>query len=143
MNGGRKMAEKIILELTREHARVVQDACEMLMRMKLGQTGYAVDTLIGWPKPGKGMDMKEYCLRRDMANDILKTALRVLLGDNKYGYPDGRKDDTEALAYEVWGTIRHETYKHDHQDDDSYDVRSQEPINESGKTMPKCRIEEG
>lgn len=137
------MSEKITLELTREHAQVVQDACEMLMRMKLGQTRYAIDTLIGWPKPDKGdMDMKEYCLRRDMANDILETALRVLLGDNKYGQPDREKDEVEALAYEVWGTMRHELWKHENGDKDSWDVRSQEPLSESGLTMPVCRVED-
>jgi hypothetical protein len=136
------MREKITLELTREHAQVVQDACEMLMRLKLGQTGYAVDMLIGWPKPDRDdMDMKEYRLRRDMANDILKTALRVLLGDNKYGLPDGKKDTVEALAYEIWGTMRHALYMHDEGDYDSCDVRSREPMSESGLTMPVCRVE--
>lgn len=136
------MAEKITLELTREHAQVVQDACEMLMRLKLGQTGYAVDTLIGFPKPDRDMDMNEYCLRRDMANDILKTALRVLLGDNKYGQPDSAKDEEESMAYEVWGTLRHTLYLHDGGEYDTYDVRSREPLNESGLTMPKCWVEE-
>ena len=142
MNGGRKMAEKIILELTREHAQVVQDACEMLMRMKLGQPSFPTELLLGWPSHER-MSTDEFCLRRDMANEIMRTYLFAVLGRNNYGYPDGRKDDTEALAYEVWGTIRHETYKYYYQDDDFYDVRSQEPMNESGKTMPKCRIEEG
>lgn len=137
------MSETITLTMTREHAQTVQDACEMLMRMKLGQTGCAVDMLIGWPKPDRDdMDMKEYRLRRDMANDILKTALRVLLGDNKYGLPDGKKDEVEALAYEVWGTIRHEMWKRENGDKDSWDVRSQKPLSESGLTMPVCGVEE-
>lgn len=137
------MSEAITLTMTREHAQIVQNACEMLMRLKLGQTGYVVDMLIGWPKPDeKGdMDIKEYCLRRDMANDILKTALRVLLGDNKYGLPDGKKDYAEALAYEIWGTMRHALYMHDGDDYDCYDVRSREPMSESGLTMPVCRVE--
>jgi len=138
------MGETITLTMTREHAQIVQDACEMLMRLKLGQTGYAVDMLIGWPKSDKSdMDIKEYCLRRDMANDILKTALRVLLGDNKYGLPDGKKDTGEALTYEILGTLRHALYMHDGGDYDSYDVRSREPMSESGLTMPVCRVEGG
>ena len=137
------MSETITLTMTREHAQVVQDACEMLMRLKLGQTGCAVDTLIGWPKPDKcDMDMQEYRLRRDMANDILKTALRVLLGDNKYGQPDGKEDKVEALAYEIWGTLRHALYMHEGGDYDSYDVRSREPLSESGLKMPKCTVED-
>lgn len=32
------MAETVTITMTRDHAKVVQDACEMLMRMKLGQT---------------------------------------------------------------------------------------------------------
>lgn len=136
------MSETITLTMTREHAQIVQDACEMLMRLKLGQTVCAVDMLIGWPKPDRDdMDMKEYRLRRDMANDILKTALRVLLGDNKYGLPEGKKDDAEARAYEIWGTLRHALYMHDGGEYDSYDVRSTEPMSESGLTMPVCRVE--
>ena len=137
------MGEIITLTMTREHAQIVQSACEMLMRLKLRQTGCAVDMLIGWPKPYKGdMDMREYCLRRDMANDILETALRVLLGDNKYVLPDEKKDDAEALAYEIWGTLRHALYMHDGGDYDSSDVRSREPLSESGLMMPVCRVEE-
>ena len=133
------MAEKVIVELTREHAQTVQDACELLMRLKLGQTSYPTELLLGWPTHEE-MDMKEYCLRRDMANDILRTYLFAVLGRNNAGWPNGVKDEVEAMAYEVWGTIRHTLYMHDGGEYDTYDVRSREPLNESGKGMPKCRI---
>ena len=133
------MAEKIVFELSREHARIVQDACEMLMRLRLGQSSYAVELMLGWPTH-EDMDMKEYCMRRDTANKVLEAFLHIVLGTNGYGYPDGRKDEIENLAYEVWGMIRHVLYLHDYPNDKSYDVRAHEPLKESKYPMPKCRV---
>ena len=133
------MAEKIVLELSREHARIVQDACEMLMRLRLGQSSYATELMLGWPTH-EGMDMKEYCMRRDIANRVMEGFLHAVLGTNSAGWPDGRKDEMENLAYEVWGTIRHVLYLHDYPNDKSYDVRAREPLKESEYPMPKCKV---
>ena len=133
------MAEKVILELSREHARIVQDACEMLMRLRLGQATYTTELMLGWPTHDS-MDTKEYCMRRDAANKVLEAFLHIVLGTNGAGWPDGRKDEMENLAYEVWGTIRHMLYLHDYPNDNSYDVRSHEPIKESNYPMPKCKV---
>ena len=53
--------EKVVLELTKEHAQVVQDACEVLMRMKLGQTAFPTEVMLGWPLfPMKIAPLKRY-----------------------------------------------------------------------------------
>ena len=133
---------KIILELSEDHARVVQDACEMLMRMRLGQTMQPTELMLGWPMH-QGMSTDEYCIRRDIAYDALKAFLTAV--GCREGLP---KDEMEMLAYEVWGTIRHAVWQHENPDTkdswdaDSWDVRSQEPLSESGKPMPVCRVED-
>lgn len=132
------MSEKIILELTREHAQTVMDACEMLMRMKLGQTSYPTELMLGGPLfHQNGMSVDEYCMRRDIANDILRAFLRAT--GNKEGT---EKDMVENMAYEVWGTIRHTFWKAENPDGgDSWSVASQPPLSESGLRMPGGRVE--
>lgn len=128
------MSEKVTLEMTCEHARVVMDACEMLMRMKLGQTSQPTELMLG------GIcgryDVKEFCLRRDMAQDILRAFLRAT------GNPEGvEKDEVEQMAYEVFGSIRYALWCADHPGDtDSWSVASQPPISESGLGIPKCKV---
>ena len=137
------MSEKVVLELTREHAQIVQDACEMLMRMRLGQSGFVTDLMLGWPMH-EGMSIDEFCIRREAANDVMTGYLKCVLGLNNYGLPNGRKDELEARAYEVWATLRHTLFLHDYKDasDRTYDVRGHEPLNESGLEMPKCKVVE-
>lgn len=134
------MSETVTLTLTREHAETVQDACELLMRLKLGQTAFPTELMLGWPLyHDKIKDIEEYCMRREIANDILRAYLRAV--GNLEGTP---KDATENRAYEVWGTIRHAFWKAEHPNGgDSWSVCSQPPLSESGLTMPVCEIREG
>lgn len=134
------MGEIVNIEMTREHAEAVQNACELLMRLKLGQPGYMTDLLLGWPKGPDDMSSEEYILRRDLANEILKTALKVLYGENNYGEPDCEKDMLEALSYEVWSTIRYALAWHDHPEGSDWNVSFRQPLSESGLTMPKCQV---
>ena len=137
------MSEKVTLELTMEHARTVMNACELLMRMRLGQTSYPTELMLGWPTHEE-MDMKEFCLRRDLANKALDCYLHAVLGTNRAGFPNGVKDELENMSYEVWGTIRYALWKHEHPDgSDSWSVASREPMSESGLPMPKCSVVKG
>lgn len=128
------MPETVTLTMTREHAQVVQDACELLMRMKLGQTFAPIDALLGWPK-NDDMDSKEYHARHKIADQILRAFYMAV--NNEEGTP---KDKVENMAYEVFGTIRHALYVADGGDLEAYNVAAQEPLNESGLTMPKCEV---
>lgn len=130
------MSEKVTIEMTREHAQVVQDACEMLMRLKLGQTMFPTELMMGGLGSIGKYDVKEFCLRRDIANDVLRAFLRAV--DCAQGT---EKDRVEQMAYEVWGTLRHAMWKAENPDvADSWDVRSQLPLSESGLEMPKCEV---
>lgn len=87
------MPETVTITMTREHARVVQDACEMLMRLKLGQTTMPTELLMSLPNG----DIDKYCLRRDIAQDLLNTYLRIVLNIKPYGFEEPHKDDTEMI----------------------------------------------
>lgn len=127
------MAETVTITMTRDHAQVVQDACEMLMRMKLGQTMIPTELMLGWPN--SGMVTNEYCLRRGVAKSALKAFLTAV------GCQEGTpKDDTEHMAYEIYGTIRHALYLADGGDPNGWGVAAQEPLSESGREMPKCEV---
>ena len=130
------MSEKITVEMTKEHAQTVQDACELLMRMKLGQTISPTEIMLGgFDSIGK-YSVDEFCMRRDAANDVLRAFLRIT--GNKEGC---EKDRVESLAYEVFGTIRHALWKYDNPNTkDSWSVASQPPLCESGLKMPKCTV---
>lgn len=131
------MSDTVTLTMTREHAQVVQDACELLMRMKLGQAMFPTELLLGWPDGS--ISMNEYCKRRDWANNVLRAYLDIV-----GCYQGCEKDEVEHMAYEVWDTLRHAFWKHENPGvTDSWDIRSQEPLSESGLEMPKCEVSEG
>lgn len=132
------MSKTVTLTLTEEHAQTVQDACEMLMRMKLGQTAMPTEFMMGWPKMLENKDeIDRYCAMREVAELALSTFL--LATGCKAGKP---KDQIEMLAYEIWGTIRHALWMHDHPRGDEWSTAAQEPLSESGLDMPKCEVME-
>lgn len=126
------MPETVTITMTRDHAWVVQDACEMLMRMKLGQTTMPTEVMLGWPNGGMTID--EYCLRRDVAIGALTAFLTAV------GHVGAAKDDVEQMAYEIYGTIRHALYIADGGDRNGWSVAAKEPLSESGREMPKCEV---
>lgn len=68
------MAEKYILELTRKQAEAVKDACELYARLKIGQFERITEMLLDV------QNAKDYCERRDLANDALKVATNHFTG---------------------------------------------------------------
>lgn len=126
------MAETVTITMTRDHAWVVKEACEMLMRLKLGQTMMPIEVMLGWPN--SGMTIDEYCLRRDVARGALTAFLTAV------GHEGAAKDEVEQMAYEIYGTIRHALYIADGGDRNGWSVAAREPLSESGREMPKCEV---
>ena len=132
------MSKTVTLTLTEEHAQTVQNACEMLMRMKLGQTAMPTEFMMGWPTILENKaEIDHYCAMRVVAERALSTF--ILATGYKAGKP---KDKTEQMAYEIWGTIRHALWEHDHPRADGWSATALEPLNESGLDMPKCEVME-
>ena len=130
------MSKTVTLTLTEEHAQTVQDACEMLMRMKLGQTAMPTEFMIGYPTIlNNKAEIGRYCAMQEVAEQALSTFLLAT------GYKEDKpKDQIEMLAYEIWGTIRHALWMHDHPRADGWSTAAQEPLSESGLDMPKCEV---
>lgn len=124
------MPETVTITMTRDHAQIVQDACEMLMRMKLGQTMMPTELMLGWLRKAD-----EYLSRRYIANNILNAYLTAVRQDDYEA-----RDEVEQMAYEVYGTIRHALYVADGGDPDGLSVAAREPLSESGREMPKCEV---
>lgn len=131
------MSEKIIVEMTREQARAVMNATELLARLEIGQfkeiCWKMLDRFIG----KDGFD----AVRRDRAEEYLESACHMVFGTNRYGSPDVR---TKSIQYErcwaVYATIRHALAWHDHPEG-GMTVDFDEPMG-YGERMPVCRVED-
>ena len=126
------MSERMVtLTITEEHARLVQDACELLMRMKLGQTAYPVELMLGIHP---NMSIEGFHKLQDIARQALDTFYIAV------GAQGAVKDRDEQLAYELWGTIRHAMYLADGGKPDSWSTASCPPLSETGLKMPVCEV---
>lgn len=121
--------EVVTLTMTRKHAKKIQDACDFLMRMKMGQTSHCAEYMMGWAL-SSDMDVDEYLQRRAAGSKVLDAFVQVTRKD------DRSRDD---IACEIWETIRHALYMADGGGSD-YDVRRYEPMSLSGLEMPKCEV---
>ena len=136
------MSEKITLELTREHARAVMDATELLARLEIGQfeeiTWKMIEHFRGKDRDGKPtFDDRS----RDLANAYLKSACLAIFGVNTYGWPDiEEKSIQHQRCWAVYAAIRYALAWHEHPEGgDTVDFG--EPLG-YGEPLPKCRVED-
>ena len=130
------MAEKVILELTREQADAVMRATELLARLHLGQFKE-----ITWQFMGRFVDNDgEFdAERRALADELLEQACRSIFGVNQYNQPDiGDKTIEHKRCWAVYATIRHALAWHDHPEG-GITVNFDKPMG-YGEQMPKCRV---
>ena len=131
------MAEKVVVELTREQARAVMNATELLARLEIGQfkeiTWKMIDRFI--TDDGKKFDST----RRDVADELLEQACRTVFGVNQYNRPDVREKSMQhQRCWAVYSTIRYALAWHDHPEG-GVTVDFQEPLGIC-ETMPKCKV---
>ena len=122
------MSEMVTLKMTREHALLVQNACELWMRMTLGQAHIAVEVYMPFDRRDESVD--SWLRRRDIAIDGMRASLRAM----------NTTERRDALAYEVWGSLRYATTMHD--EPSCKDSRGWPPLGDSGLTMPVVTIQE-
>lgn len=126
--------ERVTLTLTRDQAFVVEQACELLARLHIGQFQMIPELLLNF-----GIGMDEYCHRRDMANDILKIAAMEIFGRGPYNQPKvGKKNIEHERAWLVYTTLRYARSWYDHPDG-GITVNYDKPMS-IGEYMPKCEI---
>ena len=135
------MSEKITLELTREQARAVMDATELLARLEIGQfeeiTWKMIEHFRGTDANGNPIFDER---SRDLANAYLKSACLSVFGV-KNGWPDlGEKNMQHDRCWAIYATIRYALAWHDHPEG-GYTVDFGEPLG-YGEPLPKCKVED-
>lgn len=134
--------EKVIIELSREQAMVVERACELFARLKIGQFNHITEQMMEYD-PGRKEDfLKGWCSRRDMANDILRCAANVIYGQNAYGYPDILKDVYHHRAWDVYQVLRYTRCWHDNPEGNKWSVCYDTPMSLIDEPLPNCEIVE-
>jgi len=131
----KKPEERVILTMTREQAYAVMNATELLARLYIGQV-FTVPQLLG--------DFKDadYAERSSRANDAFTLGVKILVGENAYGYPDIEEKSIEhERCWAVYATIRHAIAWHDNPEGNRWGVAFDRPMAYShNEAMPKCEI---
>lgn len=133
------MEEKYVLTLTRKQAYMVQDACELFARLKIGQFNRITEHLLD-------LGLNDYCERRDNANDLLRVVSNVIFGRNAYGSPELKQDEIHYRAWDIYTVLRHAMWKHDNPDPEGmakWCVASDTPRSHTDEPLPKCKVVTG
>ena len=131
--------EKVILELTRDQAWVIEKACELLARLHIGQFRTITEMLL----PIHSSNIKDYCRKRDDANEALELAAKLMFGRTAYNTPDCQKSEEHNRAWNIYQVLRYTRSWHDNPEGDMWSVCFDEPMNMiAGEPMPTCRIED-
>lgn len=115
---------------------MVQDACELFARLKIGQFNCITERLLD-------LGLNDYCERRDNANDLLRLASCFIFGRNAYGSPDLKtQDELHYRAWDIYTVLRHAMWKHDNPDGkgDSWCVYADKPYTHTSEPLPKCKV---
>ena len=105
---------KYRIELTGEQMRVLEDCCNLYMRLLMGQKNdltrlltehwfYRSDYKEGDPK--EKVDFERYITKRDSVEEMLGAIMRISYG-NSFGTPKEKSDDC-MIAECMWDAIRY------------------------------------
>lgn len=135
MAGKKKPEERVILTMTREQAYAVMNATELLARLYIGQV-FTVPELLG------GLKESNYAERSARAKDAFTLGVKILFGENIFGYPDIEEKPIEhERCWAVYATLRHAIAWHDNPEGNSWGVAFDRPMAYShDEAMPKCEI---
>ena len=131
------MSNTYVLELTEDHAEIVRRACEVYARLLMGQFQE-----LTFEVTRHGRKHKITCADKDMANDMLYQARRMLYPDLQgWGHSYGVRDiDFAAKSFEVHQAIQYVRAWHNHPEG-GVSLSFDKPMPLSGEKLPKCRIE--
>ena len=127
--------ERYILTLTPDQEYIIEMACELFARLKLGQFFRITEMLL----PLSAMNTDDYCRRRDDANDALNLAACLIYGRNGYNTPDAMKDEYWYRAWGVYEVLRYTRSWHDFPEG-GITVNFDRPISYDGQPLPTCRV---
>lgn len=123
------------LTLTPEQAMMVEKACELYARLKIGQFNRITEMMLDV------RNVDEYCKRRNDADDLLRVVACIIFGRNQYNQPDCKKDSEHHRAWNIYAALRYKRCWHDNPDG-GIGVCFDEPYPWGGEPVPKCEIQE-
>lgn len=127
-----RMDERVVVTMTRDQARAVMNATELLARLYIGQTFTMTELLCD-------LSRGDYWDRRDMAKEALDLAMKIMVGANEYNNPDIKEKPIEhERLWAIYATIRHAISWHDYPEGGNT-VDFYTPMG-YGEPMPKCEI---
>lgn len=129
-----KQDVRYVLTLTKEQARMVETACELYARLKIGQFELITEQMLDV------QDIDEYCKRRDIANDLLRTVACVIFGRNINGWPHVEKDALHHRAWNIYQALRYQRAWHEHPEG-GWGVSFDKPYPYGGEPVPDVRIQ--
>ena len=131
--------ERVTLTVTREQALLMERALELYARLHIGQTGMIPECLMDWAQD-------DFRKKRDLADEALQLALKIMFGTNQYNQPDIKeKSEEQRRAWLLYTTLRYARAWHDEPDASKHgwSVMYDEPYNDIlGEFSPVCKIEE-
>ena len=135
--------EQVTLTMSRDQAMVVEHACELYARLKIGQFHHITEQMLDYGEKDREDGLKSWCERRDIANDILKAAALVIYGRNPYGYPDVSKDKLHNRAWDVYQVLRYTRCWHDNPEGNFWSVCYDTPMSLIDEPLPECTVTTG
>lgn len=115
---------------------MVQDACELLARLKIGQFSSITELLLD-------LGLKDYCERRDNVNDLLRVASNIMFGRTTYGSPAVKHDTIHCRAWDIYTVLRHAMWEYDNPDPNNRDgwcVAADTPRQTADEPLPGCEV---
>ncbi len=131
-----KENERVVLEMTREQALIVENACELLARLHIGQFKTITEMVL----PYHRKDIDDYCRRRDDADEALNLAAKLIFGRTVYNTPDCQKGEEHERAWNVYQVLRYTRCWHDNPEGDHFSVCFDKPMNALNEPLPTCKI---
>ena len=129
----KKPEERYVLTLTPEQEYIVEQALELLARLRIGQFERIAELLCD-PRD------TDYCKRRDLTRDLLRLAAIVVFGRSAYNYPDVKERSQEhEQAWTIYSVLRYTRSWHENPQG-GFTVNYDKPLNLAGGPMPKCEI---
>lgn len=124
---------RYVLTLTDDQARMVETACELYARLKIGQFEQISELMLDVK------DVEQYCQRRDIANDLLRTVACVIFGRNINGWPHVQKDALHHRAWNIYHALRYKRAWYENPKG-GWGVNYDKPYPYGGEPIPEVEI---
>lgn len=134
------MAKKYNLELTENQIRVVRDALEEYLRIRMNQWRDLADSLaskdvdFSSENPNHERIFDKYLDNRNAVLRVFECAGRIL-----WEFGENQKTEDQLIAEDIWQVIRHELWK-ERGDKNTWCTDSYEPLRVSQEPLTEIKV---